>query len=65
MVINNNDKYGTGALLLCFANNMDEWIPESGKPNLTMIVCLFLVINFLNTTQDIVVDSWALTMLKK
>ncbi|CAI6365109.1 unnamed protein product [Macrosiphum euphorbiae] len=58
-------QYLIAALLLYFAYNTDEWLPESGKPNLKMIVCLLLVINLLNTTQDIAVDSWALTMLKK
>lgn len=58
-------QYSIGALLLYFANNTDEWLPESGKPNLKMIVCLLFIINLLNTTQDIAVDSWALTMLKK
>lgn len=52
-------------LLLYFASNTDEWLPESGKPNLRIIVYLLFIINLLNTTQDIIVDSWALTMLKK
>ncbi|CAH1724858.1 unnamed protein product [Aphis gossypii] len=58
-------QYLIGALLLYFASNMDEWLPESGKPNLKIIVYLLFIINLLNTTQDIIVDSWALTMLKK
>lgn len=65
MWTNNNAKCETGALLLYFASNMDEWLPESGKPNLKIIVYLLFIINLLNTTQDIIVDSWALTMLKK
>ncbi|KAF0770586.1 acetyl-coenzyme A transporter 1-like, partial [Aphis craccivora] len=58
-------QYLIGALLLYFASNTDEWLPESGKPNLRIIVYLLFIINLLNTTQDIIVDSWALTMLKK
>ncbi|XP_026805456.1 acetyl-coenzyme A transporter 1-like [Rhopalosiphum maidis] len=54
-----------GALFLFFADNIDDWLPESGKPNLNMIVCVLFLINFLAATQDIVVDSWALSLLKK
>lgn len=47
------------------ANNIDDWLPKTGKPNLTMIVCVILAINVLSAIQDIVVDGWSLTMLKK
>jgi len=47
------------------ANNIDNWLPESGKPNLKMLIIVVFVINILSATQDIVVDGWALTMLKK
>lgn len=47
------------------AYNIDVWLPESGTPDLVMIVCVFFAANFLSATQDIVVDGWALTMLKK
>lgn len=47
------------------ASNIENWLPESGKPNFTMIICIMSIINFLSATQDIVVDGWALTMLKK
>lgn len=51
--------------MICMANKIDVWLPETGKPNLTLIICLFFVTNYLSATQDIVVDGWALTMLKK
>lgn len=54
-----------GVLFLFFGNNIDDWLPESGKLNLNMIVCVLFLINFLAATQDIVVDSWALSLLKK
>lgn len=44
---------------------MDDWLPESEKPNLKMIVCVMLTINVLSATQCIAVDGWALTLLKK
>lgn len=47
------------------ANNIDYWLPESGKPNLMMIVFVVLAINILTAIQDVVVDGWSLTMLKK
>lgn len=47
------------------ASNIDDWLPESGKPNLTMLITVVFVVNILSATQDIVVDGWALTMLKK
>lgn len=47
------------------ATRIDEWMPEYEKPNLNALVYAFAVITFLAATQDIIVDGWALTMLKK
>jgi MFS transporter, PAT family, solute carrier family 33 (acetyl-CoA transportor), member 1 len=47
------------------AINMDNWLPEKGKPNIEMIVRLIFLINFLSATQDIAVDGWSLSVLKK
>lgn len=71
MLINYNDDIApvsaivTGAFLLYAAANIDDWLPESGKPNLSALVIAFCVVSFLAATQDIVVDGWALTLLKK
>ncbi|CAH1724862.1 acetyl-coenzyme A transporter 1-like isoform X2 [Aphis gossypii] len=54
-----------GILILYMANNIEDWLPESGKPNLKILIIMFFVVNILSATQDIVVDGWALTMLKK
>lgn len=54
-----------GIIFMYTANNIDDWLPESGKPNLTMIICMIFAINVLSAIQDIVVDGWSLTMLKK
>lgn len=51
--------------MMYMANNIDEWLPESGKPNIEMILCVVFFVNLLSATQTIVVDGWALTMLKK
>ncbi|KAE9541116.1 hypothetical protein AGLY_004361 [Aphis glycines] len=58
-------QYLMGAFLYYTATNIDEWLPESEIPNLKKLVFTFGVISFLAATQDIVVDGWALTMLKK
>ena len=38
--------------------------PNSG-PNIFLLMCIFLPLNFLAATQDIAVDGWALTMLSR
>ncbi|XP_060865229.1 acetyl-coenzyme A transporter 1-like [Metopolophium dirhodum] len=58
-------QYLMGVVLLYTAINIDEWLPDSEIPNLKALVSTFCVISFLAATQDIVVDGWALTMLKK
>lgn len=46
-------------------NSIDILLPEKGKPKVMILVYIFFVTNFLSATQDIAVDGWALTMLKK
>lgn len=46
-------------------NSIDILLPEYGKPKVMVLVFIFFVTNFLAATQDIAVDGWALTMLKK
>lgn len=58
-------KLVTGLLFLYMASNIDAWLPDTGQPNLKMLIIVVFVINFLSATQDIVVDGWALTMLKR
>lgn len=55
----------TGSMLIFMANNIDDWLPETGKPNLKMLTTVIFLINILSASQDVVVDGWALTMLKK
>ncbi|KAL5239627.1 hypothetical protein ACI65C_007037 [Semiaphis heraclei] len=54
-----------GVTFFYMAINMDNWLPERGQPNLMMIVRMIFVVNFLSATQDIAVDGWSLTVLKK
>lgn len=51
--------------MLYLSINVDEWLPESGNQNIKMIAFVIFCINLLSATQDIVVDGWSLTMLKK
>jgi MFS transporter, PAT family, solute carrier family 33 (acetyl-CoA transportor), member 1 len=47
------------------ASDIDNLLPETGKPNIKMLAYIFFMMNFLAATQDIVVDGWALTILKR
>jgi len=58
-------KQQIAAFLFYMAINVDDWLPESGKPNLKMITTVIFALNFLSATQDVAVDGWSLTMLKK
>lgn len=50
-------------LLSCYVN---EWLGSNGsEPNIVILTVLFFLLNFLAATQDIAVDGWALSMLKK
>lgn len=55
----------TGTCFLYLANNIDDLLPETGKPDIVKLVCVFFTAKVMAATQDIVVDGWALTMLKK
>ncbi|VVC28210.1 Major facilitator superfamily domain,Acetyl-coenzyme A transporter 1 [Cinara cedri] len=58
-------QYLMGAILLFSASYINDWLPEAGKPNLMVLTFVFFGLNFLAATQNIVIDGWALTMLKK
>jgi len=47
------------------ASDIDNLLPETGKPDIVKLMYIFLMINILAATQDIAVDGWALTMLKR
>jgi len=55
-----------GMFMLLLSNYVDHWLgKEHEKPNIEMLTALFFALNVLAATQDIVVDGWALTMLKR
>jgi len=55
----------TGACFIYMAGNIDEWLPETRKPDILNLVSVFLFMKILTVTLDMVVDGWALTMLKR
>ncbi|XP_050525715.1 acetyl-coenzyme A transporter 1-like isoform X2 [Daktulosphaira vitifoliae] len=44
---------------------LDNWMYKENKPQVNMLAFIFVVLNFLAATQDIAVDGWALSLLKK
>lgn len=59
-------QYLIGAFMLLLSKHVYRWLGEDGSPpNIEILTLLFFSLNFLAATQDIAVDGWALTMLKK
>ncbi|XP_035734293.1 acetyl-coenzyme A transporter 1-like [Vespa mandarinia] len=59
-------QYLMGMFMLVLSGHVDHWLgKEHEKPNIEMLTALFFALNVLAATQDIVVDGWALTMLKR
>lgn len=55
-----------GFSMLLLSTHVDQWLGnETSKPNIGMLTIIFFALNVLAATQDIVVDGWALTMLKR
>lgn len=59
-------QYLIGAFMLLLSSHVDKWLgDDNNAPNIGILTILFFSLNFLAATQDIAVDGWALTMLKK
>lgn len=59
-------QYLLGIFMLVLSLHVDKWLGGNGvPPNLAMLTTIFFLLNFLAATQDIAVDGWALTMLKR
>ncbi|VVC36428.1 Major facilitator superfamily domain,Acetyl-coenzyme A transporter 1 [Cinara cedri] len=58
-------QYILGATLVYTATNIDELLPETGKANIIVLTFVFFVVNLLAAIQGVIVDGWALTMMKK
>jgi len=57
-------QYCIGITMLLLAQNVDYYL-DSTPPDVFSLTCMFFFLNFLAATQDIAVDGWALTMLKR
>lgn len=60
-------QYLMGIFMLFLSGNVDRWLgnEEGSYLNIGLLTVLFFILNVLAATQDIVVDGWALTMLKR
>lgn len=56
-----------GAFMIYLAQNVDEWLGDGAekRPQMFLLTSVFFMLWFLTATQDIAVDGWALTMLKR
>lgn len=57
-------QYLIGIFMLILSYHVHHWL-EGSSPNVPILTLLFFSLNFLAATQDIAVDGWALTMLKR
>lgn len=59
-------QYLIGLFMLLLSRHVNYWLGNgSSAPNIGTLTVMFFALNFLAATQDIAVDGWALTMLKK
>lgn len=62
-------QYFIGLFMLALSSRIDELMgietDEPGKVDIYTLTAVFFCLNFLAATQDIAVDGWALTMLKR
>lgn len=57
-------QYLIGLFMIGISFFIERLLNSSSGPNMALLTCIFLALNFLAATQDIAVDGWALTMLK-
>ncbi|XP_037932580.1 acetyl-coenzyme A transporter 1 [Teleopsis dalmanni] len=59
-------QYLIGGFMLFLSWHVERWLGGNGAdPNVPLLTLVFFILNFLAATQDIAVDGWALTMLKR
>lgn len=57
--------YVTGIFFIITGFYINKWLVHGENLQINSITLMFFILNFLAATQDIIVDGWALTMLKK
>uniref|UniRef100_A0A1B6M8S9 Major facilitator superfamily (MFS) profile domain-containing protein n=1 Tax=Graphocephala atropunctata TaxID=36148 RepID=A0A1B6M8S9_9HEMI len=60
-----SSQYLIGVFMILLSYRVETWISDPKGPHTILLTCLFFALNFLAATQDIAVDGWALTMLKR
>lgn len=59
-------QYLIGIVMIIMSSSVADWLGSDDKaPSIMILTATFLFLNFLAATQDIAVDGWALTMLKR
>ncbi|XP_041978909.1 acetyl-coenzyme A transporter 1 [Aricia agestis] len=59
-------QYLIGIFMIIMSYCIMDWLGSKDEaPSMTILTISFLILNFLAATQDIAVDGWALTMLKR
>lgn len=59
-------QYLIGIVMIIMSSSVMGWLgSEEEAPSMSILTISFLLLNFLAATQDIAVDGWALTMLKR
>ncbi|XP_013145325.1 PREDICTED: acetyl-coenzyme A transporter 1 [Papilio polytes] len=59
-------QYLIGIVMIIMSSSITDWLgSEDQAPSMMILTISFLFLNFLAATQDIAVDGWALTMLKR
>lgn len=59
-------QYLIGIVMIIMSYGVSDWLGSDDKaPSMMILTLSFLFLNFLAATQDIAVDGWALTMLKR
>ncbi|KAI8438034.1 hypothetical protein MSG28_010686 [Choristoneura fumiferana] len=59
-------QYLIGIVMIIMSSSITDWLGSDDKaPSMMLLTISFLFLNFLAATQDIAVDGWALTMLKR
>ncbi|KAG8276261.1 hypothetical protein J6590_069007 [Homalodisca vitripennis] len=54
-----------GISMLCLSYRADSWIDDPAGPRIILLTVFFLVLTALAANQDVALDGWALTMLKR
>lgn len=59
-------QYLIGVFMMFLSSQVNRWLAVDGDElNVPALTAVFFLLNFLAATQDIAVDGWALTMLKR